>query len=113
MADSRLRNCMDAVEKVARRFDAMQGRRDRQDAYTYKEVVQKGFLAKETGFPTGGFYATDPDGNTLRGNAKYGEMPQRYKTYEQAETAARKELKRRKADDIEPLTAQEREAAFR
>ncbi len=50
--------------------------------------------SKFTGFPVGGFYAIHPNtGETLKSaNAKYGDLPPRFKTAEKADAFARKRL---------------------
>jgi hypothetical protein len=50
---------------------------------------------RPSGFPVGGYYALDEDGNVLRGKAQYGDLPPRFKTPEQADKFALREYARR------------------
>lgn len=54
--------------------------------------------SRVTGFPVGGYYATHPEtGETLRkADAKYGDLPPRFATSEQAEAWGTKRLRRSK-----------------
>lgn len=48
-------------------------------------IERSGVGAKPTGFPIGGWYATNPDGATIRDpKAAHGTLPRRFKTPEAA-----------------------------